>query len=225
MSYRIGIIGGDGIGPEVIAEAVKVVDATGVAYEPMPFDLGGERYLRDGVVLDDADLDEHPRARRGAARRGRHPRACRPACIERGILLPLRFELDLYVNLRPFLAGPTRFNDGVDMLVIRENTEGIYAGEGGFLRKGTPHEVATQGSVNTRIGVERCVRFAFDLAQSRPRASTSRSCTRPTCSRSPATSGSARSTRSRPSTPTSTPPTTTSTPRASTSCRIPAATT
>ena len=90
---------------------------------------------------------------------------CRPACIERGLLLKMRFELDLYVNLRPFMSGPSRLNDGVDFVVIRENTEGTYAGEGGFLRKGTPHEVATQGSVNTRMGVERCVRYAFELAQ------------------------------------------------------------
>ncbi len=92
-----------------------------------------------------------------------------PGVIERGLLLTLRFELDLYVNLRPFLSGPNRFNDGVDMLVIRENTEGTYAGEGGFLRKNTPHEIATQGSVNTRMGSERAIRYAFDLAQSRER--------------------------------------------------------
>jgi 3-isopropylmalate dehydrogenase len=83
--------------------------------------------------------------------------------------LKMRFALDLYVNLRPFKAGPGRHNDGVDFLVVRENTEGTYAGEGGFLRRGTPHEIATQGSVNTRMGVERCVRFAFDLARSRDR--------------------------------------------------------
>ena len=92
-----------------------------------------------------------------------------PGVIERGLLLTLRFELDLFVNLRPFVAGPNRFNDGVDMLVVRENTEGTYAGEGGFLRKDTPHEVATQGSVNTRMGVERAIRYAFDLAQARER--------------------------------------------------------
>ena len=86
-----------------------------------------------------------------------------PGVLERGLLLRLRFELDLYINLRPF------HGDGLDFVVIRENTEGTYAGEGGFLRKGTPHEVATQGSVNTRMGVERCVRYAFELAQSRPR--------------------------------------------------------
>ena len=87
-----------------------------------------------------------------------------PGVLERGLLLRMRFELDLYINLRPFLAPPA-----VDMIVIRENTEGTYAGEGGFLRKGTPQEIATQGSVNTRMGVERCVTFAFELAQSRPR--------------------------------------------------------
>jgi 3-isopropylmalate dehydrogenase len=88
-----------------------------------------------------------------------------PGVLERGLLLKMRFELDLYINLRPF----TDAAKGLDFAVIRENTEGSYAGEGGFLRKGTPHEVATQGSVNTRMGVERCVRFAFDLARSRPR--------------------------------------------------------
>jgi 3-isopropylmalate dehydrogenase len=92
-----------------------------------------------------------------------------PGVIERGLLLALRFELDLYVNLRPFVAGPSVLNDGVDILVVRENTEGTYAGEGGFLRKNTPFEIATQGSVNTRMGVERAVRFAFDLAQGRER--------------------------------------------------------
>ena len=92
-----------------------------------------------------------------------------PGVIERGLLLRLRFELDLYANVRPFAATPGPLNDGVDMVVVRENTEGTYAGEGGFLRKGTPHEVATQGSVNTRLGVERCVRYAFELARSRER--------------------------------------------------------
>ena len=91
-----------------------------------------------------------------------------PGVLERGLLLRMRFELDLYVNLRPFLAPKSHLNDGVDMVVVRENTEGTYAGEGGFLRKDTPAEIATQGSVNTRMGVERCVRFAFDLARSRP---------------------------------------------------------
>ncbi|HEU5308644.1 MAG TPA: isocitrate/isopropylmalate family dehydrogenase, partial [Acidimicrobiia bacterium] len=163
MSYRIGIIGGDGIGPEVVAEAMKCVDAAGVDYEAVPFDLGGARYLRDGVVLEQEHLDairELDAVMLGAVGTPDVP----PGVIERGLLLALRFELDLFVNLRPFVSGPSRFNDGVDMLVVRENTEGTYAGEGGFLRKGTPHEVATQGSVNTRMGAERCARFAFELA-------------------------------------------------------------
>jgi 3-isopropylmalate dehydrogenase len=168
VSYQIGIIGGDGIGPEVVAEAMKCVDAVGVAYESVPFDLGGSRYLRDGVVLEQEHLD----AIRGldAVMLGAvGTPAVPPGVIERGLLLTLRFQLDLYVNLRPFVAGPNRFNDGVDMLVVRENTEGTYAGEGGFLRKDTPHEVATQGSVNTRMGVARAIRYAFDLAQARER--------------------------------------------------------
>ena len=147
---------------------MKAVDAAGVAYTPVAFDLGGTRYLRDGEVLPDDDLDSIRRldaVMLGAVGTPDVP----PGVLERGLLLRLRFELDLYINLRPFFAPPSTLNEGVDMLVVRENTEGIYAGEGGFLRKGTPHEVATQGSVNTRHGVERCVRFAFELARSRAR--------------------------------------------------------
>jgi 3-isopropylmalate dehydrogenase len=168
VTHRIGIIGGDGIGPEVVAEAMKVVDAAGVGYRPVAFDLGGARYLRDGEVLPEADLKairDLDAVMLGAVGTPDVP----PGVIERGLLLRLRFELDLYVNLRPFVAPPSTLNDGIDMVVIRENTEGVYAGEGGFLRKGTPNEVATQGSVNTRFGVERCVRYAFDLARTRSR--------------------------------------------------------
>jgi len=168
VTHRIGIIAGDGIGPEVVAEALEVVDATGVAYEAVEFDLGGARYLRTGDVLPDAELAEIgglDAVLLGAVGTPDVP----PGVLERGLLLRLRFELDLYVNLRPFTSGPSALNGGVDCVVVRENTEGVYAGEGGFLRKGTPHEVATQGSVNTRLGVERCVRFAFDLARSRAR--------------------------------------------------------
>jgi 3-isopropylmalate dehydrogenase len=168
VTHSIGIIGGDGIGPEVVAEALKVVDATGVAYEPVVFDLGGARYLRTGEVLPDAvvgEIDDLDAVLLGAVGTPDVP----PGVLERGLLLRLRFELDLYVNLRPFKAGPSALNTGVDCVVVRENTEGVYAGEGGFLRRGTPNEVATQGSVNTRLGVERCVRFAFDLARSRER--------------------------------------------------------
>jgi len=168
VPHAIGIIGGDGIGPEVVTEALKVVDATGVAYEAVPYDLGAARYLRTGEVLPDQVLGEISRLDAvllGAVGAPDVP----PGVLERGLLLRLRFELDLYVNLRPFKAGPSALNDGVDCVVVRENTEGVYAGEGGFLRKGTPNEVATQGAVNTRLGVERCVRFAFDLARTRDR--------------------------------------------------------
>jgi len=168
VAHRVGIIGGDGIGPEVIAEALKVVRAAGVDLETVDYDLGGRRYLATGEVLPDAVLEElrgFDAILLGAVGTPEVP----PGVLERGLLLKMRFALDLYVNLRPFKAGPGRHNDGVDFLVVRENTEGTYAGEGGFLRPGTPHEIATQGSVNTRMGVERCVRFAFELARSRER--------------------------------------------------------
>jgi 3-isopropylmalate dehydrogenase len=168
VAHRIGVIGGDGIGPEVVTEALKVLDAAGVEYSPVAFDLGGARYLRDGQVLPDDDLESLrgcDAVLLGAVGTPDVP----PGVIERGLLLRLRFELDLYANVRPFVAGPSALNDGVDMVVVRENTEGTYAGEGGFLRKNTPHEVATQGSVNTRFGVERCIRYAFDMAQARER--------------------------------------------------------
>ena len=168
MTHQIGIIGGDGIGPEVVAEATKVLDATGVAYTPVVFDLGGARYLRDGVVLPAEDLAairELDAVLLGAVGAPGVP----PGVLERGLLLALRFDLDLYVNHRPFTAPPSPLNDGVDLVVVRENTEGSYAGEGGVLRRGTPHEIATQGSVNTRFGVERCVRYAFELARRRDR--------------------------------------------------------
>jgi 3-isopropylmalate dehydrogenase len=168
VTHRIGVIGGDGIGPEVVTEALKALDAAGVDYAPITFDLGSARYLRDGEVLPDVDLEairDLDAVLLGAVGTPDVP----PGVLERGLLLRLRFELDLYVNLRPFVAAPSALNNGVDMVVVRENTEGVYAGEGGFLRKGKPQEIATQGSVNTRTGVERCVRFAFDLARSRDR--------------------------------------------------------
>ena len=169
------MIGGDGIGPEVTAEAVKVLRAAGVDLETVDFELGGQRYLRDGEILSDATLDElraFDAILLGAVGTPEVP----PGVIERGLLLKMRFTLDLYVNQRPFVPAPGTH----DFVVIRENTEGPYVGEGGVLRKGTPHEVATQGSTNTRMGVERCVRYAFELARA-ARASTSRSSTRRTC--------------------------------------------
>jgi len=159
VTHRIGIIGGDGIGPDVIAEGLKVIGAAGVELETVGYDLGGARYGRDGTVLPDETIEEWRSLDAlylGAVGTPEVP----PGVIERGLLLKMRFALDLYVNLRPF-AHPT---DGIDFRVVRENTEGTYAGEGGFLRRGTPHEIATQGSVNTRHGVERVIRYSFDLA-------------------------------------------------------------
>jgi 3-isopropylmalate dehydrogenase len=167
-THNIAVIGGDGIGPEVVAEAIKVMRAAGVAFDTVDYDLGGRRYLASGEVLPDSVLEElrgFDAILLGAVGTPDVP----PGVLERGLLLRMRFSLDLYVNLRPFRAGPNRHNDGVDFLVVRENTEGTYAGEGGFLRQGTPNEIATQGSVNTRLGVERCVRYAFERAAGRPR--------------------------------------------------------
>ena len=160
MAHRVGVVGGDGIGPEVVAEGLKVIAAAGVELDLARYDLGGARYLADGTVLDDATVEEWRGLDALYFGAVGHPDVA-PGVIERGLLLKMRFELDLYINLRPFVA------DGHDFTVIRENTEGTYAGEGGFLRRHTPHEIATQGSVNTRRGVERAVRYAFDLATSR----------------------------------------------------------
>ncbi len=162
MAHKVGIIGGDGIGPEVIAQGLRVIDAAGVSLDTVEYDLGGDRYLSDGLILTDEILDEWRELDAlyvGAVGTPAVP----PGLIERGLLLRMRFTLDLYINLRPFQAP-----DGShEFVVIRENTEGTYAGEGGFLRKNTPQEIATQGSVNTRHGVERAVRYAFELATTR----------------------------------------------------------
>ncbi len=171
---RVAVVGGDGIGPEVIEQGLRVIEAAGVSLETEHYDLGGSRYLRDGTILPDEVLAEWRDVHAiylGAVGTPDVP----PGVIERGLLLKMRFELDLYVNQRPFKlaaagGGSANEADGVpghDFVVIRENTEGTYAGEGGFLRKGTPHEIATQGSVNTRMGAERCIRYAYDLATRR----------------------------------------------------------
>ncbi|MEN9504501.1 MAG: 3-isopropylmalate dehydrogenase [Actinomycetota bacterium] len=166
MTHRIAVIGGDGIGPEVTAEAIRVIRASGVDLDTTEFDLGGARYLRDGEILSDATLAElrgFDAILLGAVGAPEVP----PGVIERGLLLKMRFELDLYVNQRPFIGTAPGHDQPHDFVVIRENTEGPYVGEGGVLRKGTPHEVATQGSVNTRMGAERAIRYAFELARSR----------------------------------------------------------
>jgi 3-isopropylmalate dehydrogenase len=166
VTYRIGVIPGDGIGPEIVSATLAVMRQAGIDYESITVDVGADRYLRDGHVLDDEDLA----AIRGCDAILKGPlgpaigdQRVPPGLVERGVILRLRSELDLYINLRPFVGR------GADFVVVRENTEGSYAGEGGFLRKGTDLEIATQGSVNTRVGVERCLRYAFELAASRER--------------------------------------------------------
>ncbi len=174
MTHRVGVIRGDGTGPEVVAEALKVLDAVdsleGFEVEPVEFDLGADRYLRTGEVLPDeelAGLRSMDAILLGAVG---DPRV-RPGILERDLLLRIRFELDQYVNLRPVIRFPgvktlvpSHTEDDVNLVVVRENSEGLYTGAGGFHRKGTPHEVAVQESINTRHGVERIVRYAFELA-------------------------------------------------------------
>ena len=166
MAHKLAVIGGDGIGPEVTAAALKVIRAAGVVFDATEFDLGGARYLRDGTILPDevlAELRGFDAILLGAVGTPAVP----PGVIERGLLLKMRFDLDLYVNQRPFIGTAPGHTKPHDFVVIRENTEGPYVGEGGVLRKGTPHEVATQGSVNTRMGAERAIRYAFELARTR----------------------------------------------------------
>ncbi|MCU1490292.1 MAG: leuB [Acidimicrobiaceae bacterium] len=172
--YKVAVIGGDGIGPEVVAEALKVVAAAGVGLETVDYALGAAHYLTSGEVLPDSVLEELRGVDAillGAIGPPIGSTDVPSGLLERGLLLKLRFELDLYVNLRPFNGVPGSIAPGTDFAVVRENTEGPYVGEGGQLRRGTPHEVATQGSVNTRHGVERCIRFAFGLAAQRERQS------------------------------------------------------
>ena len=175
MSHRIGVIAGDGTGPEVVREGLKVLDAVraleGFEVELVEFDLGGERYLRTGEVLPDDEL-EALRGLDGVLLGAVGHTDVRPGILERDLLLRIRFELDQYVNLRPVIRYPgvqtlvpSHSEDDVNMVVVRENSEGLYSGVGGFHRKGTPHEVAVQESINTRHGVERIVRYAFELAR------------------------------------------------------------
>ncbi len=171
MTLELAYIPGDGIGPDIVAAALAVVRATGVDVTTTEFDIGAARFLRDGYVLDDDDVDamrRHDAILKGPLGPPVGDTEIPGGTIERGIILKLRFALDQYINLRPFDGIDVR-GDPAEFVVVRENTEGSYAGEGGFLRKGTPHEVATQGSVNTRMGVERCIRYAFELASTRER--------------------------------------------------------
>ena len=176
-NYTIAVIPGDGTGPEVVQEAVKALNALthkeDFELRLVYFDLGGERFLRTGEVLPSGVIEElktYDAILLGAIG---HPNV-KPGVLEKGLLLELRFQLDQYINLRPVILYPgvetplkDKGPDDIDFVVVRENTEGLYTGSGGFLRKGTPHEVAIQESINTRVGVERCLRFAFDFCRRR----------------------------------------------------------
>ena len=176
-SYNIAVIGGDGTGPEVVREAIKVLEVAAKKFKLKlnytNYDLGGERYLRTGEALPDsvlAELRKFPAILLGAIG---HPDV-KPGILEKGILLRTRFELEQYINLRPVKLYDERFcplkdkkPEHIDFVVVRENNEGLYTGAGGFVFKGTPHEVALQESVNTRRGVERCLRYAFEFTRKR----------------------------------------------------------
>ncbi|HVF20578.1 MAG TPA: 3-isopropylmalate dehydrogenase [Mycobacteriales bacterium] len=174
---RLAVIGGDGIGPDVVAEGLKVlravIPAYGVTVDPTDYDLGARRWHATGEALPDAvlaELRQHDAILLGAVGDPTVP----SGVLERGLLLRLRFALDHHVNLRPVrrypgVASPLGDSAAIDMVVVREGTEGPYAGAGGALRAGTPEEVAVEDSLNTRYGVERVVRHAFERAQRRPR--------------------------------------------------------
>jgi 3-isopropylmalate dehydrogenase len=176
-SYDVAVIPGDGTGPEVVRESIKVLDAAssrfGFKLNYTHYDFGGDRYLRTGEALPDSATDELRKFRVILLGAIGHPQV-KPGILEKGILLRLRFELEQYINLRPVKLYDARFcpvkdkgPEDIDFVVIRENNEGLYTGSGGFVFKGTPHEIAVQESINTRRGVERCVRYAFELARRR----------------------------------------------------------
>ena len=176
-TYRIAVIPGDGTGPEVIREGLKVLNAVsnraGFDVETIPYDLGGERYLKNGELLPDSVLKEFKTVSAIYLGAIGHPDV-KPGILEQGILLKTRFELDQYINLRPVKLYPgvwtplkDKTPEQIDFVVVRENTEGLYVGIGGNFKKGSPEEVAFQMDVNTRKGVERCIRYAYDLTQKR----------------------------------------------------------
>jgi len=175
--YKIAVIPGDGTGTEQVQAGMRVLEAAqdkfGFKLDPVQYDLGGERYMRTGEVLPESVLKELKQFDAIFLGAIGHPDV-RPGILEKGLLLKLRFELDLYINLRPVKLYPGVFTpikdkgpEDIDLVVVRENTEGLYSGAGGFLRKGTPQEVAVQESVNTRFGVERCLRYAFDYCRAK----------------------------------------------------------
>jgi 3-isopropylmalate dehydrogenase len=178
--YRIAVLPCDGVGPEVIREGLKVLQAAcrkhGVRFTPIFYDIGGERYRRTGELITEqemAELAQMDAIYLGAVGDPEVP----PGVLEHGILLRLRFELDQYINLRPVKLYPgvpcplrDKGPEDIDFVVVRENTEDLYAGLGGFVHKGTPHEVAIQTAIYTRRGTERVIRYAYELARKRGRA-------------------------------------------------------
>jgi 3-isopropylmalate dehydrogenase len=179
-TYEIAVIPGDGTGPEVVAEGLKVLETVAAkcnfGYHFSTYDMGGEHYLKTGETISDQQLESL--GQKDAIYLGAigHPEV-KPGILEKGILLKTRFSLDQYINLRPvklyegvYTPIKDKLPEHVDFVVVRENTEGLYSGAGGCLKRGTPDEVATQESINTRKGVERCIRFAFEYCKKRNRA-------------------------------------------------------
>ena len=177
--YRIAVIPGDGTGPEVVREGIKLLKKISsvfqIDFEFKEFDYGGDRYLKTGQVLPDEDFEELRTFNAIYLGAIGHPDV-KPGILEKGILLNLRFKLDQYINLRPVKLYPNvetpladKKPEDIDFVVVRENTEGLYAGSGGFLKKGTKDEVAIQEMINTRKGVERCIRYAFEFTRKRNR--------------------------------------------------------
>jgi 3-isopropylmalate dehydrogenase len=175
MALKLAILPGDGTGPEVVAEAIKVLEAIAKAekfeYTTKEYNFGGDRYLATGKIIDDAEIAElqtHDAILLGAVG---HP-GVKPGILEKGLLLRMRFAMDQYINLRPVKLYPgvdtplkDKGPDDINFDVIRENTEDLYCGNGGILRQGTPNEISTQEMITTRFGAERCLRYAFDLCR------------------------------------------------------------
>ncbi|MHC4307833.1 MAG: 3-isopropylmalate dehydrogenase [Planctomycetota bacterium] len=175
--YKIATIPGDGTGPEVVREGLKVLEAAGqkhgFKYELVDYDLGGDRYLKTGEILPDSVVEDLRKCNAIFLGAIGHPDV-QPGILEKGLLLKARFALQQYINLRPVKLYPgvdcplkDKGPDDIDFVVVRENNEGLYAGIGGFLKKGTAEEVATQEMINTRQGVERCIRYAFEYTRKR----------------------------------------------------------
>ncbi|MDD5006033.1 MAG: 3-isopropylmalate dehydrogenase [Candidatus Omnitrophica bacterium] len=178
--YKIAVIAGDGTGPEVVREGLKVLEAAGkkfnFKYETIKYDFGGERYLKTGEILPESALKELEKMSVIYLGAVGHPDV-KPGILEKGLLLKLRFSLDQYINLRPvklynvdFCPLKDKKESDVDFVVVRENSEGLYKGMGEFQKKGTKDEVAIQISHNTRKGVERCIRYAFEFTRKRNKA-------------------------------------------------------